>query len=409
MQPANINQFGKADWLKSPAIEKLFNAVLEKGDELRVVGGAPRNHLLGEPVEDIDLATIFTPEQVIEKANAANIKSIPTGIDHGTVTLIVDDKKFEVTTLREDVTTDGRHAVVRFGTNWLEDAKRRDFTINALYVHKDGKIDDPLGTGLKDIETRNIRFIGKPEDRIREDYLRSLRFYRFAAWYGATSYDQSAIDATIRLRAGLTGLSPERIRSELFKLFSAPDPTSILRTLYQSGLLVNLLATVPNIIPVLKLIEIEKHLKQKPDPALRLALMATWSRADVNRLIKRFRLSNKESSVLNLKLTAKNFPEPEDHLSQLKWLYQHGKTDYLSMLRLAWSLSIEATDDVRWQDLYRNAKENELPDFPVNGEDLINKGLSPGPELGDAIKTLEELWLESEMVLTKEELLNHHR
>lgn len=407
MQPANINQFGKADWLKSPAIEKLFNAVLDKGDELRVVGGAPRNHLLGEQVKDIDLATIFTPEQVIEKAKAANIKTIPTGLAHGTVTLIVDDTPFEVTTLREDIKTDGRHAVVRFGTNWFEDAKRRDFTINALYVHKDGKIDDPLDSGLQDIETRTIRFIGKPEDRIREDFLRSLRFYRFAAWYSSPPYEQPAIEATIRLRAGLAGLSPERIRAELFKLFSAPQPKPVLMTLYQSGLLMNLLATVPNISPVLKLIEIENHLTQKPVPALRLAMLAAWSEADVSRLTKRFKLSNKETRQIELKLAARKFPSPEDQKAQLKFHYHNGKDEYLTLLKVAWSFRRDAADAPQWQELYNAAKQQDFPRFPVRGEDLIKKGIAPGPRIGEAIKVLEDIWLDADMALTKEKLLNH--
>jgi tRNA nucleotidyltransferase/poly(A) polymerase len=215
---------GKAPWLNDPGLQTLLKVLSANGEQARIAGGAVRNTLLGEPVADVDIATTNEPRQSIARTEAAGFKVVPTGIDHGTVTVVADGKAYEVTTLRADIETDGRRAKVAFGRDWEADAERRDFTINALYADANGTVIDLVG-GLTDLEGRTLRFIGDPEQRIREDYLRILRFFRFFAWYGSGRPDAEGLKACARLKDGLEQLSAERVWSELKKLLSAPDPS----------------------------------------------------------------------------------------------------------------------------------------------------------------------------------------
>lgn len=412
---ANIVSFEKnkiidASWLNSVELNKIFQAYLVKGDEVRVVGGAPRNHLLGKPVKDIDLATIYTPEEIISKAKQAKIKYIPTGIEHGTITLVVNDKSFEMTTLREDVETDGRRAIVKFGTDWEKDASRRDFTINALYVCKDGTIHDPLGTGLTDLNNKTLRFIGTAEQRIKEDFLRSLRFYRFAATYTKPPFNEEAIKATISQRAGLRSLSPERIKSELFQILSAPEPNEIVKILYKNGLLTQLLGTAPNLLPFINLCSLENQLNNPIDPALKLAILAAWHRDDQKKLGKRFRLSKQEARQIELKVIAQTLPA-ETIFSENKKLahneirFKFGKEDYKSILISAISLGRVTLNGHRLVQTFEEIENTEVKSFPIKGSDLLEAGYEAGPEMGKIIDDLTELWLQSKMQLSKAQLI----
>ena len=210
-----------ADWFLWPGTQAVFACLNRDGFESRVVGGAVRNALLGRPVNEVDFATTAKPDDVVRLAAQAGIKTVPTGIAHGTVTLIACGVPFEVTSLRRDVETDGRHATVAFGTDWAEDARRRDFTMNALYADAQGKVHDPLG-GLNDLRAGRVRFVGDPAQRIREDYLRTLRFFRFSAGYARGAFDPEGIAAAIRERMGLLRLSRERVRTELLRILAAP-------------------------------------------------------------------------------------------------------------------------------------------------------------------------------------------
>lgn len=403
-------------WFKAPELQKLFGALLEKGDEVKIVGGAPRNHLLGKKVEDVDLATIYTPEELIEKAKKAGLKYIPTGLEHGTVTLIINKIPFEITSLREDVQTDGRRAIVKFGKDWLQDAKRRDFTINALYVTYEGAIEDPLNLGLKDIKSKTIRFIGNAEDRIREDYLRSLRYYRFASYYSHPPFDPVALSATINLRDGLRTLSAERIKAELFKILKAPEPKPIITELYQNGLLTLLIGTAPNIDGFYKLLEIEKELGQPANTALRLAMLAAWHKGDVKKLKERFRLSGKETEQVELRSKASlekaslaksvNPKNSKDNFEKNKYLHYIEPENYITLLK---TLYAQGDSPLAKADLIKEiAKIQSEPkiEFPVKGEDLIEKGIKPGPELGVLLEKLVNKWLRSNRQLKREELLD---
>ncbi len=246
-----------AEWLREGVLARLLAALDTGGEEARVVGGAVRNALLGEPIGDIDVATTASPNEVIKRAQAQGFKTVPTGIDHGTVTVVIESRPFEVTTLREDVETFGRHARVAFGRDWKRDAERRDFTINALSVTRDGTIHDYTG-GVADLGRRHIRFIGDPAARIAEDYLRILRFFRFHAHYGEGLPDAAGYHACIAARAQLATLSRERVRAELLKLLLGRHAVPVLAVMSECGILIDVLGGVPLLASLSNLAKIEQ-------------------------------------------------------------------------------------------------------------------------------------------------------
>ena len=275
-----------APWLKRPETARVFAALAESGVETRAVGGAVRNSLLGLPVTEVDLATTALPQQVMALARKAGLKAVPTGIEHGTVTVIADGVPFEVTTLRRDVETFGRHATVAFTENWEEDARRRDFTLNALYAGSDGTVFDPLG-GYADVVAGRVRFIGDPEARIREDYLRILRFFRFNAYYGKGPFDADGLRASVSLRGGMAQLSAERIAGEVRRLLVAPQATRAVEALFDYGLLPSVIGGVPRLERFERLVAIEEALGHEPDAMLRLAALTVFVAEDAARVAAR--------------------------------------------------------------------------------------------------------------------------
>ena len=257
----------KADWLGEPALQAVFDALEQEGDGARVVGGAVRNTLLGVAVSDIDIATTAEPATVIRRVEAAGLKAVPTGVDHGTVTVVSGGRPFEVTTLREDVETHGRHATVRFGRNWQHDAARRDFTMNALYAARDGTLFDPVG-GLPDLAARRVRFIGEADRRIREDYLRILRFFRFHAQYGEGAPDAEGLAAVARLKDGLAGLSAERIGAEMRKLVGARGAVATLEAMLDAGIMPLVLVPHGGLAPFKALRALDTLRANTREPAL---------------------------------------------------------------------------------------------------------------------------------------------
>ena len=275
--------------LATPGLQTIFDLLDGDGEEARMVGGAVRNALLGLPVADIDIATTALPDVVMQRAEKAGLRALPTGIEHGTVTLLVDHKPFEVTTLREDIDTDGRRATVRFGRDFRHDAQRRDFTMNALYARADGTIEDHVG-GLTDLAARRVRFIGDAHQRIREDYLRILRLFRFHAAYGEGALDKEALHAAIELRDGLDRLSRERIRAEMMKLLIAKAAAATLIVMRDDGFLDHILGGVAHVEAMARI--------DANDAALRLGALALETVDDVERLRDRLRLSNAEATRL---------------------------------------------------------------------------------------------------------------
>src|SRR3982075_1360976 len=287
-----------APWLKSGPTARVLQLLDGNGEEARVVGGAVRNALLKIPTGDIDIATTALPAEVIRRAKAAGIKSVPAGIDHGTVTLVVDAQPFEVTTLREDTETFGRKAKVAFGRDWVADAERRDFTINGLSVDAEGVVPDHVG-GLEDIAAKRVRFIGDPNQRIAEDYLRILRFFRIHAAYGAGEPDRAGYLACISARAGLATLSAERVRMEMLKLMVAEGAAGSVAAMSDGGLLLPIFGGVAYTGPFKAMISAERLLGLKADAVRRLGALAVAVTEDARRVATRLRLTNAETKALD--------------------------------------------------------------------------------------------------------------
>ncbi len=393
-----------ADWLSWPQTIKVFNALNREGFEARAVGGAVRNTLLGRPVTDIDLATTARPEDVIRLAGEAGLKAIPTGVEHGTVTLVSDGTPFEVTTLRADVETDGRRAVVAFTDDWAADASRRDFTLNALYADARGCVHDPVG-GLPDLLALRVRFIGDPALRIREDYLRILRFFRFSADYSGGVLDAAGLSACIAACAGLRTLSRERIRAELLKLLVASHAVPVIEAMEDSGILADLLGGVTMRARLARLVAIETALDVTPGAMRRLAALAVLVAEDAERLAERLRLSRAEASELAAMADPRGFRRRLSEEGAPALLYRIGKAAFIDNLLIAWAGSGEPVDAPLWRALYHQAEQWQAPVLPVSGGDLLKAGLAPGPDVGAALRALEQDWVESGFRLSRDDLL----
>lgn len=391
-------------WFQDQALQRVLTMLNADGGEARVAGGAVRNALIGLPVADIDIATTLVPEEVVERAKKVGIKTVPTGIEHGTVTLVVDHHAFEVTTLRRDVETDGRRAKVVFGTDWQEDAERRDLTINALYAAADGTVIDLVG-GLPDIETRTIRFIGDAAQRIAEDYLRILRFFRFFAHYGSGRPDADGLRACARAKDKLSTLSAERIWSETKKLLSATDPSRALLWMRQVGVLTEILPETEKwgIDNIHGLVSVEQALGWSLDPMLRLAAIVPPDAGRLEAMAKRLRMSNAEA----VRLTDwAGTPMPPDEIADIAFdrlLYRHGTDGVIMRLKLG--LSIERAGaksgdpaamrkSARLSVLLERAEGYKKPVFPFSGSDIVAAGVTPGKRVGEILKHLEDFWVE---------------
>lgn len=372
-------------WIEDPAAQAVCAALMAGGHQALFVGGCVRNALLEMPIGDIDIATDATPEQAMALAAHAGIKVIPTGIEHGTVTFIIRKRPHEVTTFRRDVQTDGRHAKVAFSSRIEDDAARRDFTMNALYARPDGTLVDPLG-GLPDLRARHLRFVGDPAARIREDYLRILRFFRFHAWYGdpANGIDAEGLAACAAGIEGLAALSRERVGAEMRKLLAAPDPAPSVASMAQSGVLPALLpGSDPRALAPLI------HLEQDIPPRW-LRRLAVLGGAD---LTEALRLSRAEARDLALLRDAIGSPHTPAVLGQKLG------ADLAADALLARAAMLEQPLPQHWQsEVARGAQTR----FPITAADLPNL---VGPLLGQELKRLERAWLASDLRLTKADLL----
>jgi tRNA nucleotidyltransferase/poly(A) polymerase len=387
-----VERLRGAGWLATGGTAKVLALLNAGGEEARVVGGAVRNALLGLPTGDIDIATTATPDEVVRRAKTAGIRAVPTGIEHGTVTLLADGQPYEVTTLREDIETFGRRAKVAFGRDWARDAERRDFTINALSVSADGLVHDYVG-GLDDLAGRRIRFIGEPSRRIAEDYLRILRFFRIHAIYGAGPVDREGLQACIAGRAGLAGLSAERIRMEIVKLLVAPGAADALQEMGDAGLLLLLFGGVTYHAPLAAMVEAETTLALKPDPMRRLAALAVATVEDAERLAGRLRLSNAEALQLDSMAHRWWRLESLDEAQARVRLYKLGAQRFRDRAMLAWVRSGTRAD--YWRDLATLDRRWAVPVFPLKAADFIARGMQPGPALGEALGRAEQAWIES--------------
>jgi tRNA nucleotidyltransferase/poly(A) polymerase len=373
--------------------QAVLNALTERGFGARAVGGAVRNALLGRAVDDVDIATTARPEQVTAAAEAAGLRAVATGIAHGTVTVLADHIPFQVTTLREDVETHGRHATVAFTDNWAVDARRRDFTINALYCDASGQILDPLG-GYPDILARRVRFIGDAGERIREDYLRVLRFFRFTAEYGLGPADAIGLAACVEHRHGLARLSAERVRQELLRLLAAERGPELVRLLHEYGLLTLVLGVAPRLALLEALAAIEGAFPLSADPVLRLAALAVEVEEDAGHLRDRLRLSGEEHARLAraaLRAPALGPTVPEQDAKA--YLYAAGAAAFRDRVLLAWARSGDAPGSERWRWRAGLAERWRVPRFPIGGADVLAQGVPAGPRVGEILRELEAWWI----------------
>jgi poly(A) polymerase len=381
--------------LDDPRLATLFAALAKTGGETRVVGGAVRDALFGLPPHEVDLATTALPEAVMAAAQAAGLKGVPTGIEHGTVTIVVAGTPFEVTTLREDVQTDGRYAIVRFGGDFEQDAKRRDFTVNALSLTPDGKLHDYTG-GLKDLAEKRIRFIGDAATRIREDYLRVLRFFRFNASHGEGGFDREGLHESIVARDNLSRLSRERIRAEIVKMLPARRAPEIMRAMSQAGV-IEVLLGMGYPARLERLAAFETARGRKGDALLRLAAFSILTAEDADRLRDRLRLSNDEHARLAaaartlVPLHGRETPPPVSHLREM--LFLAGSRAAADALALAFAESGASPDDPEWLEAAHYLDETPAPVFPIKGADLIALGVTPGRRLGAVLKSLQAKWI----------------
>ena len=406
-EPTAAERLRAAYWLHTPGIQAVFAAVEQDGDLARVVGGAVRNTLLSHPVPDVDIATTATPEQVMTRSSAAGLKAIGTGIDHGTVTVVSDGFAYEVTTLREDVETFGRQARVVFGKSWKRDAERRDFTLNALYVDRDGNLHDPLG-GLEDCLAGRVRFIGDPDTRLREDYLRILRFFRIHASYGQGEMDEEALGACMRQRDGLRHLSAERIGHEMRRLLQAPLAAEAVRTMNDTGLWEIATGGLARSGDYAALRGLDALAAETRDPELGLVVLSGFVREDLERVCDRLRLSNAERIRMRTAWEAmKKLRRPGEEPTVASLLHRFGRQGAVDGVLAAWATRIAQNSDGSGslEEVLSLARSEPVPEFPVRGADLIALGYRPGRDLGVLLERLEDEWCKSGFTLMKEQLL----
>lgn len=387
-----MNRAGARKLLDEPALQRALTLLNAEGEEARVVGGAVRNALMGYDVHDFDIATTATPDVVIARAKAAGLRTIPTGLAHGTVTLLIDHRTFEVTTLREDIDTDGRHATIRFGRDFASDAFRRDFTINSLSMSIDGTIHD-YTAGLDDMAAGRVRFIGDAETRIREDFLRILRFFRFSADYAGGDLDAAGLLASIRQSDGLARLSHERVRQELLKLLVARRAVPLVTSMTEAGILGKLLQSVPQPARLGRVVAIAPD----SDPMLRLAATAVIIDDDAPRLRGALRLANAETEILQQAgkaLTALHGAVEPPRLDELRaLLFSIGRRGAVNGLILAWAESGTDPNDPHWARARSALEEMPEPRLPFSGSDLAAKGIAAGKPMGEALKRLQADWI----------------
>ena len=406
--PSVTDKLELQPWMTAPATRAVVEALEAKGgkDCARFVGGCVRNTVLGRAIDDIDIATVLTPDEATAALQLGGIKVVPTGVEHGTVTAVSGHQPFEITTLRRDVSTDGRRAVVAFSTDWAEDAQRRDFRLNALYLDPEGRLFDPTGQGMADARAGRIVFVGDPMIRIREDYLRILRFFRFQAWFGRGEPDKAAVDACRALKGMLSARTAERTQKEVLKLLAAWDPRASLKVMASTGVLAAALPEVKDLARLEGLVEIELGLGDN-DPELRLSALIPQDRKIAEQTAERLRLSN----VQRERLAAAVGVEPRI----MSWMsprqlrraiYRLGRGAFFDRVKLAWAGSPDRRAAAeQWRALLTLAEGWDPPVLPVSGEDAKACGVPEGPQIGRVLREVEDWWVDEDFPLQREHVL----
>ena len=380
-------------WMTAPETAAVMHALVEA----RFVGGAVRNALLGTPVADVDIAVPMPPAEAVTRLSAAGIRAVPTGIEHGTVTAVTGRRAFEVTSLRRDVETDGRRATVAFTDDWAEDAMRRDFTINALYAGSDGEIFD-YASGVEDLITGRVRFMGDPATRIAEDYLRILRLFRFHAWYGKGEIDEPALRAAAAARGKLATLSAERVAKEMLRLLEAGRPGPVLRVMAATGILSEVLPGELDMVRLERLCELDAENLYDSDALLRLAALLKEGEGEA--VAERWKLSNAGRTRLEAALAGGE--RIASHLKAAdvrRLLYRLGTGPFRDRVRLAWAAAPRSQPVLAWRLLLKMAETWERPRFPLTGRDVMAAGVPEGAAVGEVLAALEGEWIASDFLM----------
>jgi poly(A) polymerase len=378
-------------WMTTRGVAAVIAALTANGAVVRFVGGCVRDAVIGRALGgDIDLATSDPPDTVMGLLEAAGLRALPTGIDHGTVTALAHGQSIEVTTLRRDVETDGRHAKVAFTDDWAADAARRDFTMNALFCDADGAIYDPMG-GLEDARAGRLRFVGDPSRRIDEDALRILRFFRFHAHYGRAPADEAALAACRAKANQVSGLSGERVGAEILKLLAAPDPTPAMELMVMSGVAGAVLPQIAGTDGLSRLCRLDDG-----DPLRRLAILLS---GDAEAVAERLRLSNAERDRLAGMIQPPL--EPLEPAAQRRAIYKLGAALFIDLAYLAWA----KTGTACFGAMVETAREWRAPALPVGGDDVMALGVNSGPEVGRLLDAVEEWWIDGDFRANREAAL----
>ncbi|MBX3483317.1 CCA tRNA nucleotidyltransferase [Phenylobacterium sp.] len=395
------DSLGQRPWMTAPATAAVFDALEAEGgpDCARFVGGCVRNALVGRAIDDIDIATTLRPERVAAALKVAHIRAVPTGIEHGTITAVNRKLPHEITTLRRDVSTDGRRATVAFTDDWAEDAQRRDFTLNSLYARRDGSIFDPTGQGVADARAGRIVFVGDPEQRLTEDHLRNLRFFRFHAWFGKGAPDAAALAACARLKDQVDHLAAERISKELLKLLAADDPRDAVRLMAGAGVLEVILKAPANLARFDGLVGVETDQLFDCDPVLRLAALLPDDQVAAGRFAGRVRLSNDDRDRILAALSPtpalKSWMSPREIR---RAVYASGLEAVRDRAKLAWAAAPGTAATMQWRGLIALAESWSPPAFPITGAEVMNAGVPKGPLVGRVLKEVEDWWIDHDFI-----------
>ncbi len=395
------DSIGQPAWMTLPATVAVIEALEAKGFAgcARFVGGCVRNTLLKTEIDDVDIATTLTPDQVTEALEQAGLKAVPTGVDHGTITAVSQGRPYEITTLRKDVATDGRRAVVSFTKSWSEDAERRDFRLNALYADADGRLFDPTGEGIADCLAGRIVFVGDPMTRIREDYLRILRWFRFHAWYGKGDPDQAALTACKALKGMLSGRAAERTQKELLKLLAAEDPRAALRLMAATSVLSSVLPQVKALTRFETLVAIQTEQLFENDAEIRLAALLPDDAVIARDTAERLRLSN----ALKDRLIEAAGKEPRivswmSPREARRTVYKIGLRAFTDRIKLGWAASTRPSTTSQWRGLLALAETWTPPAFPLTGDEILAAGVPKGPMVGEVMREVEEWWVDNDFM-----------
>ncbi len=394
-------------WMSHPATKRVMDALSAAGGAgcARFVGGCVRDALLGRTVSDIDIATTLRPEAVVKALVAAGIKAIPTGIAHGTVTAATQGRVLEITTLRRDVETDGRHAVVAFTDDWAEDAARRDFTMNALYADAAGAVFDPTGAGLGDLRAGRVVFVGEAATRIEEDALRILRFFRFLAWYGRGKPNVAALRACEALRERVGDLSSERVAKELLKLLAADDPREAVGLMAATAVLRKILPCAVGLTRFEGLVAIETEQMFPADPVLRLAALLHDDSGAARATAEGLRLSNADRDRLVGALGSEPVVSWMGPREVRRAVWRLGASVLRDRVMLTWASSMRPAASTQWRALLPMIDSWPRPVFPLSGDEVHAAGVPPGPMVGKVIREVETWWIDNDFTDDKLSLI----